>query len=521
MIHDDNTPTKLKNLHNNVEFAPLKYLRIDNGNDPSPTARRKEGQDSLHEVLRRADAAGVTQVRAQGARWSLSNAAQCDSGWLLQTEGLTFTQVGLAALHAQSPYQAEDMCWVQSGTRLAQLNLNLGMNGRSLSTTGASNGQTIAGATSTGTHGAAFRVGSIHDSIVAMHIVCSATRSVWIESAASPVIPDEMIKKQCGASVEIIRDNDVFHSAQVSFGSFGLIESFILKTEKLFLLSVYREELEWDSALKRKIREFDFNEEPSKELYHLEVTFDPLEVGLGRELSPWVTTMYKSTAPAGYQFNNPDNPKNVMVTDPAAVCWGSSPLGQVIKRRLLREASTVLARRFKLLDPKTDPSLKPLPLGVVFSDVVMKNLGASTEIAVPMNRTEEAVDLITGVIRHAYKTKNQPFMGPVALRFVKGSPATLAFARFSPITCTIELPGARLRWVPQIYRDIFEGLHAAHVPYVLHWGQEGQFDAESLERSFTSERLSTWKAARHRVLNTPEQRARFSNETLVKAGLAD
>lgn len=519
MIHDQNTPTKLNNLHNNVEFSPKKFLRIDNGNSPSPTARRKEGQDSLHAVLLRADQANVGRVRAQGARWSLSEVAQCKDGWLLQTEGLTFTQVGFSALHADSPYQPQDMCWVQSGTLVAQLNYNLGINGRSLSTTGASNGQTIAGATSTGTHGAAFGVGAIHDSIVAMHIVCSPTRSVWLEAKSAPVIPDAMIRQQCGPTVEIIRDDDVLLSAQVAFGSFGLVESFVLKTEPLFLLSVYRETMEWNSALKTKIQNFDFKEEPN--LYHLEVTFDPLDVGLGRKLNPWVTTMYKSPAPPGYSYRNPDNPKNVMITDPAAVHWGSSPLGQVVKRKLLRQASEVLARRYKPLDPKQDPALKPIPLGVVFRDVVMRNLGASTEIGVPLNRTEEAVATVTRVIRQAYKDKNQPFMGPVALRFVKASRATLAFSRFAPVTCCIELPGGRLRWVPELYQNVFAALAAANIPFALHWGQEGPFDRQSLMRAYGAQRLQTWKDARRRVLNTADLRQRFANDLLTAAQLAD
>lgn len=517
MINDQNTPTTLNNLHNNVRFAPLKFLRLDNGASGSATARRKEGQDTLHEVLNRADAAGVKSVRAQGGRWSLSDVAN-GTGYLLQTEGLSFTQVGLTNVHPGSPYQGKDLCWVQCGTRVAQLNINLGMNGRSLSTTGASNGQTIAGATATGTHGAAFDFGSIHDSIVAMHIVCTGTRSVWIEGNA-PVVPDATIQAQCGAGVEIIRDDAVLRSAQVSFGTFGLVESMVLKTEPLFLLSVYRSRQKWDATLQNNIATFNFHQEA--DLYHLEVTFDPWEVGTGADLNPWVTTMYKSPAPPGYIFNNPTQPRNVMVTDPAAVSWGSSPVGQLIKRRLLKEAQQVLARRYKLLNPQTDPSLKPLPLGVLFSDVVMRNLGASAEIGVPLSHTTDAVRVITGVFRHAYAKKNQPFLGPVALRFVKASAATLAFTRFTPVTCTIELPGARLRWVPQLYRAVFDALTAANIPFALHWGQEGRFDQPSLVQAYGPQRLQTWKAARQRVLSTSDQRQRFASPMLIAAGLAD
>jgi len=33
--------------------------------------------------------------------------------------------------------------------------------------------------------------------------------------------------------------------------------------------------------------------------------------------------------------------------------------------------------------------------------------------------------------------------------------------------------------------------------------------------------LQTWKEARKRVLNTPEQRQRFASDLLIAAGLAD
>src|SRR5690606_38632137 len=149
-----------------------------------------------------------------------------------------------------SPFHPADLTWVQSGTRIAQIHLQLGKVGHSLLTCGASNGQTLAGATATGTHGAAFKVGALHDTIRAMHIVVSSTRSVWIEAKSAPVVPDESIQRVCGPQVEIIRDNSVLRAAQVSFGSFGVVESMILSTEKLFLLSVHRKELHYNAALK-------------------------------------------------------------------------------------------------------------------------------------------------------------------------------------------------------------------------------------------------------------------------------
>lgn len=518
----DNTPSELENLHHNVKFKPAKIWRVDNlpvdGAAISKSARRKEGQNSIAEVLRRAETAGIKEVRALGGAWSLSPVAST-RGWLLQTAGLVYVDEELGAVHDSSPFEPGDLTWVQCGTRVAQVHFQLGKAGRSLLTCGASNGQTIAGATATGTHGAALKVGSLHDTIRALHIVVSSTRSVWLEPHSAPVVPDESIRRVCGPQVEIIRDNGVFRAAQVSFGSFGIVESMILSTEKLFLVSVHRKEMPWNAALKKKVRELSFNQEPGKELYHLEVTFDPEEVGTNKPLIPWVTTMYKSPAPAGYDFENPKNPKNVMVTDPAAICWGGMA-ANIFPEIMLQQAKQVLARRFVILEPDKDPDLHPLPLGVVFTDVVMDNLGASTEIGVAAKDTERAVDVIVKELRNS-TLRDRPFLGPVSLRFVKGSDATLAFTRFKPITCCIELPGGRFRWVPRLYQKIYDALEEAKIQYTLHWGQEGEFRAKAIRRAYGKKRIDDWKAARRRVLNTPELRERFSNDLLEDCGLDD
>jgi hypothetical protein len=49
---------------------------------------------------------------------------------------------------------------------ILQINEKLEAAGRSLKASGASNGQSIAGCISTGTHGAAFQVGAVHEAIV-------------------------------------------------------------------------------------------------------------------------------------------------------------------------------------------------------------------------------------------------------------------------------------------------------------------------------------------------------------------
>ncbi|MCH2107769.1 MAG: hypothetical protein MK135_00440 [Polyangiaceae bacterium] len=520
----DNTPTTLNNIHHNIQFAPQKIWRVSNqGADTSGWSGwqyRAEGQKSIQEVLGKADSAGINQVRALGSAWSLSQAANPGAeGWLLQTSDLSYILPTLGALAPESPYSNQNLTLLQCGTLVASANLQLGKLERSLLTCGASNGQTIIGASATGTHGAAINIGSIHDTIAGMHIICSESRHVWIESAEKPLLTPEIASQVFGNQVEFIRDTSVFNAARVSFGSFGIVESVVLETEPLYLLSVHRKKMKWDQALQEKVLNLDFDQEPQKDssLYHVEVTFDPMQLAQGGEFTPWVTTMYKSVAPAGYQYNAEQKPKNVIVTDPCSVYWGGVA-ARILPDLMLRGAHDLLAKRFEELDPNTDPKLKPLPLGVLFTDVVMSTQGASAEIGVDIKDTVSAFDAIARAFRKA-RIADRPFLGPASMRFVKSSDATLAFTDRGTHTCCIEMPGAATRTVPQFYQDIRTELTQANVAFTQHWGQEGDFSASTVEKSYGSEKVESGKKARRQVLNTSALRARYANAMIIGAGL--
>ncbi len=55
------------------------------------------------------------------------------------------------------------------------VNRELSAKGLALQTSGASDGQTFAGAIATGTHGADMKVGALHDTVLAVHLVVSPT----------------------------------------------------------------------------------------------------------------------------------------------------------------------------------------------------------------------------------------------------------------------------------------------------------------------------------------------------------
>jgi len=168
-----------------------------------------------------ADAIGAgKRLRALGSGWSFSRVAATED-WLLNTKPLNWvfplSDRSVAENYAGAP---DDLLFAQCGVAILELNNYLVGKGKSLKTSGASNGQTIAGALSTGTHGSALDVGGIPNYVVGLHLIVGPDRHVWLERESYPVVTDAFADR---LDTELIRDDTLFNAALVSFGSFGII----------------------------------------------------------------------------------------------------------------------------------------------------------------------------------------------------------------------------------------------------------------------------------------------------------
>src|SRR3954465_2487326 len=226
------------------------------------------------------------EMRAMGNGWSFSEVAVCTGG-VVDTKALRLSfalrNSFVAPEYLNSGKKSTDLFFVQCGISILQLNEKLEAGGRSIKASGASNGQSIAGATSTGTHGSAYKVGAVHDTIVGLHIITGANRHVWLEKKSNPVASDEFIN---WLGAEKISHDDIFNSAVVSFGCFGFIHGILIETEPVFLLEEHRSgQIPYDQPLINAINNADFSgiqqflpfdiDTPGKELYHFEVLINP------------------------------------------------------------------------------------------------------------------------------------------------------------------------------------------------------------------------------------------------------
>jgi hypothetical protein len=172
---------------------------------------------------------------------------------------------------------------------------------QSLKASGASNGQTVAGATSTGTHGSAYKVGAVHDTIIGMHIITGPDKHVWLEKASNPVASPDFIE---WLNAELVQDDDIFNSAVVSFGSFGFIHSLLIETEPVFLLEKHTSaNIPYNDDLKTAINTLDFTRikkflpyplnAQNPPLYHFELLFNPHQFAFNDPKGVYFKLMYK------------------------------------------------------------------------------------------------------------------------------------------------------------------------------------------------------------------------------------
>jgi len=440
-------------------------------------------------------------LRAIGGGWSLSRAA-VTNGRLIDTLGLNWA-FPADATSVVAGYQRDPalLMYLQCGVTVKEANdILFGMPTKlALKTSGASNGQTIAGAVATGTHGSRFRFGSMQDCVVGMHLVTGPDRAIWLEAASDPVLSDDLI---AALGAESIRDDKLFNAALVSFGSFGIVHGVMIEAEPLYLLEVSRSRMPIDQSLRRVMRTLHFNgidmPDTSKEPLHFEVVINPHDTSRGA----YVTAMYDRTYHADYR------PPPV---SPGGLGPGDDVLG--VMGKLSDRLPTLVGNLVNLIVPAEYPLLKKVlgtPGEVFYSNTDFQK-ALSAEIGVALEDTSRVLDLMLAI------PEVRDYPGLLAFRWVKGSKALLAFTRFDT-TCTIELPAAYGDRTIAYYNAVWQALEDAGIPYTLHWGQVNNFTPERI-RNMYGATVDDWIISRNRILDS-RTRAVFTSPFLEQCGLS-
>lgn len=441
-----------------------------------------------------------TPFRMLGAGWSWPKIATVKDGLMLDTKQLN-TTIRITAKSVVPAYTGDvkKLLFAQCGNGIWEISKELRPKKLSLKTSGASNGQTIAGAISTGAHGSSIDVGAVQDFVVGLHIIVGPNRHIWLERKSAPVVSSFFIEK---LGTELVQDDKLFNAALVSFGSFGIIHGVMIETDDLFLLETYMQRMPYDASLKKLMKTLDFstanlpcgNERP----FHFAVSLNPYDLDNGA----YVYSFYKRPYREDYVRPAP-NEGGIGPGDDAPCFIGT--MTNVIPALVPTIVNTLLAGRLKPFSKQFGT------LSEIFNNTTLHGKLLSAAIGLPLSKVARVTELLFEINK-----THGPFAGLFAYRFVKKSGATLAFTRFD-FTCILELDGAFSNVSKKFYKEVWRRLEEEKIPFTFHWGKMNDLNFERISGMYGKD-AEAWIAARNKLLDA-ECRKVFTNPILKEWGL--
>lgn len=458
-------------------------------------------------------------LRVAGSRFSLSSVIEpgdilLDSAYMnailrVRTEWLTADYKSARGSAGFVPVFA------QGGTTIHSLNKALAEIGLALRTSGAVDGQRIAGAIATGTHGSAIDVGAIHDTVLAIHLVVATDKAWLVMPGTVPALTADFgdwLGAETGIPTEVIRNDDVFAAAQVSLGSLGVAHGVVLETEPLYGLR--RQVIPFDirdPSLGRAIETLDtlpLHPHRPERPFHFEVVLSPYAPAGG---GAFVVLMWKEhpfPPPIAPPPKDPDLSVDVLNVIGLLSSLISDPVGGQTLESLV---NIVLAERYAARDDE------PRSPGEVFGPTSLPpGNGMSTEIAVAHEHALAALLTIYGAIA-AEAAQGRHLLGALGVRFApRGTGALLGMNR-GGMSMYVEIGSLQTLDAPWIFNRCWSALDLAGIPFACHWGQQGGHTPVRVLRYFGANAIK-WRLVRAALLSA-SARDVFASRMLASAGL--
>jgi len=439
-------------------------------------------------------------LRALGSGWSWTQIATVNGGVMMDTKPLnTVFDISAASVSAAYTGSPQYLLFAQSGNGIWELGEHLRARNLSLKTSGASNGQTIAGAIGTGAHGSAFDFGAVQDFVVGLHLIVGPNRHIWLERASAPVVSAAFIQN---LQTELVQDDDLFNAVLVSFGSFGIVHGVMVETEDLFLLETYMDRMPYDDSLKSIMQTLDFSNANlpcgTERPYHFSVLLNPYDMANGA----YVTTMYKR--PYQPNYTPPvDNAAGIGPGDDAACFMGT--LTEVVPALIPTLVNKVLGASLTLFNKQFGT------LGEIFNNTTLRGKLLSAAVGMPIAYSTQVADLMLSI-----NNTIGPFTGIFSFRFVKGTSATMGFTRFGQ-TCVMELDAPYSDTTYNYYTQVWQQLENAQIPFTFHWGKVNEVTPTRIANMY-GPAATDWIAARNKLLDADTIKI-FTNPILQQWGL--
>ena len=516
------TKSKLLNewntLHKNGPF-PLKLLyqtKLEGERVmPNKIDRYNDAAREIQRLIQETHQAGEG-FRAYGSAWSMSSIASHKDRMHFNA----FMNISMPILandcHQDSAYDPTNLFLFECGNTIKEVSETLAENGKSLKTSGASNGQTIAGCVSTGVHGSGLDIGAVQDYVVGLNLIIGPNQNdiVYLEPKSKPALKDAFIQT---LNARVIRDDKLFYAALVGLGSFGFIHGIVLDAEPIFLIKRYVKKVKKTVAFKLantmdfensefKIQDETDNQGKGIRPYHYKLFINQYS----DETDCVVEVMYKKPYREPYPDPFPVIDESlyrdlihlfikIAENFPKSIPW-------LVKRL----QTTILPA----VDDETTGMLKEL-----FWDAPYQGPAFAISFGIDHKHSEKAMNVLGKLTRD-----EGPIPGIFAMRFVKQTKAILGFTKF-PITCMIEIDGvlwtetASIISLETYSKRMIEVLQENNIPFTIHWGKSNNWEFPGLVNHMYGDKADEWKAQREKLLS-PDMQTLFSNKFLRTIGLA-
>jgi hypothetical protein len=470
-------------------------------------------------------------LRVAGGRWSLSEIGR-PSQILLDL--CNYRTIGAAWASWLTPnYRAEAAARGVSPMLMAgsvginAINGFLADKGLALQTSGASDGQTLAGAMATGTHGADLKVGALHDTVKAIHLVVSPTQSLLLQPKSAPLTDAaaQTLESWFGIPCQLTSNDALFRAALVHLGSLGIVLNYIVETVPLYFLSRRTSphqdgDLRWRTVLtSRHPRALDFGHPLDPDF--LQLVLNPYLPSPMNDPRAWVMSMTKTpySGQADVVTEHRAQSFNADLADimPAIVSIFEDDF-ELPNNPVLR---FITSSQLRTIYKSVPTNVEALP-GVMFGPPNFLGIdfdpacGASGEYVFNATQARAGVSSILATLDQEAVRKNQYF-GALGVRFVRGSEALLAMNN-KKLNCFVELQGIFTNELSALHAAVGKGLRTAGIPYAGHWGQYAM-NTPAVVASWWGTKAADWTLARKALLPTAVARKVFASPILAHAGL--
>jgi hypothetical protein len=493
------------------------------------------------------------KVKAGGSTHSWSPVA-ASSGVYIHPEGMRFIeaparpgQPGSVLRPNLPPDQAAHLVRIGAGTTIREINRELWGRGLALPVLGGFDGQTLGGVLPTGTHGSVLKHGPLAEMVQSLDLVKPDGTKVRIEPRNG--ITDPAAFKKQFPGWELRQDDAVFNAALVNMGTMGVVHSYTVRATDKFYLNEVRTQTTGREA-QRILRGgnlynlMESDRKPAgasgaahptfaghpKPAHHLELLWNPYSDNL------IVTSRHP--VDASTQRNLARGEPEHFKSGPPRDLFRALALDQRLSRNALPEwltgvlgrAPTWAMERLVEVFPKAVPWLVDQGMNTLPDKAYTNrsynvyNIGdaanllpaQSATISVPLrgDRYLRAMDILRETARTFAEKHRMYETGPISMRFVKGSEASLADPED---VCKFEIIfGGDNEQVRNLSKELtgafYEALRKELGPDVrLHWGQlvpEQYMSGGEARLRESYPKYEEWR----RIRNEFDPQRRFVNE---------